>query len=142
MGIESNPLSKPLICEWLIYEKLCLFKYMCTCNLLCGTFFARLNNPCHEKTGFLPMRKQRRKSAVCSNCTADQRLCFRYTDSIITLLLVIRNFKLTVIFCVCKHWFVSDLVGNCEDRFSHIEAQMCHRHYNLGHYEFIHHVCV
>ena len=25
---------------------------------------------------------------VCSNCTADQRLCFRYTDSIIPLLLI------------------------------------------------------
>ena len=37
--------------------------------------------PCHEKTGFLPMRKQRR-----IYCTADQRLCFRYRDSTITLL--------------------------------------------------------
>ena len=43
----------------------------------------------HEKTGFLPLRKQRRGSAdqLCSNCTADQRLCFRYTDSTISLLL-------------------------------------------------------
>ena len=39
-----------------------------------------INDPRHEKTGFLPMRKQRRRSA-CSNCTADQRLCFRYTDT-------------------------------------------------------------
>ena len=38
-------------------------------------------NPAHEKTNNLHMRKQRR-----SNCEADQRLCFRYTDSTITLL--------------------------------------------------------
>ena len=35
--------------------------------------------PRHEKTGFLHMRKQRLRSA-------DQRLCFRYTDSTIPLL--------------------------------------------------------
>ena len=41
-----------------------------------------------EKTRFLPMRKQRRRSdQLCSYCTADQRLCFRYTDSTISLLL-------------------------------------------------------
>ena len=39
----------------------------------------------HEKTGFLHMRKQRRRSA-CGNREADQRLCFRYTDSTIPLL--------------------------------------------------------
>ena len=37
--------------------------------------------PHREKTGFLPMRKQRRRSA-------DQRLCFRYTDSTFPLLLI------------------------------------------------------
>ena len=35
-----------------------------------------VNEPCHEKTGFLHMR----------NCAADQRLCFRYTDSTTPLL--------------------------------------------------------
>ena len=39
------------------------------------------NEPRYEKTVFLHMRKQRR-----SNCAADQRLCFRYTDSTIPLL--------------------------------------------------------
>ena len=38
--------------------------------------------PRHEKTCFLQMRKQRRRSA----CAADQRLCFRYIDSTIPLL--------------------------------------------------------
>ena len=41
------------------------------------------HEPRHEKTGFLHMRKQRRRSA---SREADQRLCFRYTDSTIPLL--------------------------------------------------------
>ena len=36
-----------------------------------------INEPRREKTGFLHMQKQRRK--------ADQRLCFRFTDSTIHL---------------------------------------------------------
>ena len=46
------------------------------------------------------------------NREADQRLCFRYTDSTITLL------PKYEIFCNCTDRFVSDLVGNAEDRFS------------------------
>ena len=41
--------------------------------------------PLCEKTGFLHMRKQRRRLAS-RNREADQRLCFRYTDSTIPLL--------------------------------------------------------
>ena len=41
--------------------------------------------PPHGKTNNLQRRKQRRRSA-CSNCEADQRLCFCYTDSTIPLL--------------------------------------------------------
>ena len=54
-----------------------------------------------------------------SYCAADQRLCFRYTDSTIPLL-----FKLLAISCGCRACFVWDLVGNPEDRFSHNEAHM------------------
>ena len=44
-----------------------------------------VNKPRHEKTGYLHMRKQRRRSA--SRCReADQCLCFRYIDSTIPLL--------------------------------------------------------
>ena len=39
--------------------------------------------PRREKTVFLHMRKQRRRSA--SDCEADQRLCFRYKDRTIPL---------------------------------------------------------
>ena len=40
------------------------------------------DEPLHENTNNLQRRKQ-----SCSNCTADQRLCVRHTDSTITLLL-------------------------------------------------------
>ena len=59
------------------------------------------------------------------NREADQRLCFRYTDSTIPLLPIkIRKFKPLTIFCDCTARFVSDLVGNPEDRFSHNEADI------------------
>ena len=59
---------------------------------------------------------------LCSNCTADQRLCFRYSDSTFPLLLIskvyissstyIQSFKLLALFCDYTAWFVLDLVGN------------------------------
>ena len=52
-----------------------------------GRFYVEgQGEPRYEKTGFLHMRKQRRRSAAQCNCAADQRLCFRYTDSNIPLL--------------------------------------------------------
>ena len=53
------------------------------------------------------------------NREADQRLCFRYTDSTIPLLS-----ESLAIFSDCTAGFVSDLVGNPEDLFSHNEAHM------------------
>ena len=61
---------------------------------------------------------------ICGNCEADQRLCFRYTDSTIPLLSKSEIFKPLAIFCGCTGLFVSDLVKNPEDRFSHNEAQL------------------
>ena len=55
---------------------------------------------------------------------ADQRLCFSYTDSTIPLVPKFQNFKPLAIFCDCIARFVSHLVGNPEDRFSHNEAHM------------------
>ena len=51
------------------------------------------------------------------NRKADQRLCFRSIDSTIPLLPLSKIFKPLAIFCGCTAWFVSDLVGNPEDRF-------------------------
>ena len=36
-----------------------------------------------------------------SNCEADQRLCFRYMDSAIPVLLMLKNFKLLACSCDC-----------------------------------------
>ena len=49
------------------------------------------------------------------NREADQRLCFRYTDSTIHLLPTSE---------ISRSRFVSDLVGNPENRFSHNEAHI------------------
>ena len=59
---------------------------------------------------------------LCSNCTADQRLCFRHTDSTIPLLFISKGFKLLALRCDCTAWFVSDLVGNTNCWFSHSQA--------------------
>ena len=77
--------------------------------------------PRHEKTGFLHMPKQRRRSA---SPEADQRLCFRYTDSTIPLLSIYMNLQHLAIFYGCTARFVSNLVGNPEDRFSHVAAHI------------------
>ena len=57
---------------------------------------------------------------LCSNCTADQRLCFRYMDSSIPLL---PKSEISV-FYICTGWFVSDIVGTPEDQFSCVTAHM------------------
>ena len=65
-----------------------------------------------------------------SNRAADQRLCFCYIDSTILLLPLseISCLWALAIFCGCTTRFVSDLVGNPEDRFSldvaHIMASL------------------
>ena len=56
------------------------------------------------------MRKQRCRSAA----QIHQCLCFRYKDNTLPLIP-----KSKAILCDCIAWFVSDLVGNPEDRFSH-----------------------
>ena len=67
---------------------------------------------------------------ICENKEADQlRGCFRYIDSTIPLLP-----KPLAIFCGCTARFVSDLVGNPEDRFSHNEAYI-HSHDKFDSYE-------
>ena len=85
--------------------------------------------PRYEKTGFLHMRKQRRRSA--------SRLRFAVTAKLISAFvfaawIVQSHFYLNpnfqalslAIFCDCTARFVSDLVGNPEDRFSHNESQI------------------
>ena len=71
-----------------------------------------LNEPRREKTGFLH---------ICENKDADQLRGNREYDPSTSK---IRNFKLLSIFYGCIARFVSDLVGNPEDQFSHNEAQI------------------
>ena len=75
------------------------------------------------------------------NREADQRLCFRHTDSSIPLLskFDIRHFKPLAIFYGCTAWFVWDLVGNPEDRFSHNEAYLiyCGRLMNTEMFKYL-----
>ena len=58
----------------------------------------------------------------CGYREADLRLCFHYTDSTIPLLSTPEISKPLAIFCSCTARFVSDLVGNPKDRFSHNEV--------------------
>ena len=46
---------------------------------------------------------------LCGNREADQRLCFRYTDSTIPLL---SKSQISSLFCSCIAWFMLDHVRN------------------------------
>ena len=69
---------------------------------------------------------------ICENEAADQlcgkkkpaRLISAYTYTKIPLLPKFRNFKSLAIFCCCTARFLSDLVGNTEDCFSRVAAQL------------------
>ena len=65
------------------------------------------------------------------NREADQRLCFRNIDSTIPLLPKYEISKSLTIFCGCEARFVSDLVGNPEDRFSHNMAHMLNPQFGI-----------
>ena len=69
---------------------------------------------------------------LCSNCTADQRLCFRLTDSNIPLLIYIQSFNILALCCDCTAWFVSDLVGNPKCWFSHAQVHDQGNHLRLS----------
>ena len=64
-----------------------------------------------------------RKLAFCT-CATDQRLFFAIRTVQFLLYIIDQNVKPSAIFCGCTARFVSDLVGNPEDRFSHNEAQI------------------
>ena len=66
--------------------------------------------PCREKTSILHM-PNKGADQLCSNCKADQCLCFRYIDSKIPLLSKSKNFQPLATLCACTAQFVSDLFG-------------------------------
>ena len=72
-----------------------------------------------RKPAFAYIYENKDADQLRGNHEADQRLYFRYTDSTIPL----PPKSEIVIFCGCTAWFVSDLVRNPKDQFSHNEAQ-------------------
>ena len=62
---------------------------------------------------------------------ADQCLCLRYIDSTMPLLPKIKKIKSIAIFCGCTARFVSDMVGNAMDNFSHDLAQITDNRNNV-----------
>ena len=73
---------------------------------------------CHQKTLFCICENKDADQLHC-NCAANQALCFRYIDSTI-----IRNFQPLAIFCSRTARFVSDLIGNTDNRFSRDVAEI------------------
>ena len=68
-----------------------------------------------------------------SYSTADQHLCFRYTDSTIppkynSSYTYIQNFKILALFFGCIGPFLLDLVGNPQDQFSGIVNHDMRKH--------------
>ena len=74
-----------------------------------------------RKTAFC-ICKNKDTDQLRGNRETDQRLYFFATKIVRSLYFLNPNFKPLAIFCSCTAWFVSDLVGNPEDRFSHNEA--------------------
>ena len=108
---ENRKLVRPVLGAWPVLYIVLLVMY-------------RLNEPRHEKTGFLYRCENKDANQLRGNREADQRLCFRYMASTIPLLPKFKIFKPLAIFCDCTARFVSDLVRNPEDRFSRNEAQI------------------
>ena len=85
-----------------------------------GITAAVIHELCHEKTGFLPMRKQKEQIAV----TAHLISAFVFATRIVQFLFYLYPKFQDAFLCGCIGQFVSDLVGNPEDRFSCAEAYM------------------
>ena len=75
---------------------------------------------------FFCICKNKGADQLCGDREADQRLCFRYTDSSIPLLFKMQNFKPLAIFCGSNNPVCVGPGRKPEDRFSQNEAQMKH----------------
>ena len=67
-----------------------------------------------RKPDFCICKKKEDADQLCGNWEADQRLCFRYTESTIPLH---RKSQVVTIFSDCAAQFVSDQVGNPKTAF-------------------------
>ena len=83
-----------------------------------------INEPRHVKTGFLHMRKT--KTQISFAIAAKLISAFVFATQIVqTLYFLNPKFQASSHISDCTALFVSDLVGNPEDWFSHNEAQIC-----------------
>ena len=85
--------------------------------------------------------KNKDADQLCSNCTADQRLCFRYNDSTIPLLLKSKISSFQPSSVAAKAGLFQAWVRNTEDQFSSVAAQMCKGVFNItksAHYPLFH----
>ena len=71
------------------------------------------HEPHHEKTGFLPRRRQKRRSRL-----------FFFATKTVQVLYLSTNFKIQAFFCSYTGRFLSELVENAEDGFSRVEAHI------------------
>ena len=89
------------------------YSYACTiCEYLFNKSYSYESR--HKKPAF----------RICTNKGADQRPCLRYIETTILLLPESKEIKPLAIFCHCIVRFVSDRVGNSEDKFSHDAARV------------------
>ena len=77
--------------------------------------------PSREKTNNFYICENKDADQLCSNCTADQRLCFRHKDTTIPLLLM-SKFSRFLLYAVTVH---SGLCRTCSE--SQIVGFLMHR---------------
>ena len=116
--------------------------YACVCSAVtlgwaskCKYFQvpSNVNEPRHEKTVFFAYAKTKDADQLRSNCAADQRLCFRHTDSTIPLLPKSEISSVPVQPGLCRTWSETPKTGFLRTRLkcfyvpSNVNASMCHQ---------------
>ena len=106
---KDESIGNQLILLWLIVQQLHLADKPLISPIV-------QTEPRREKTCFCTCEIRRRKSSAQNgNRATDQRLCFRFIHVESTIL---QNCKRLAIICGCTAWFLSDLVGYSEVRFT------------------------
>ena len=115
-ALISFAVTAKLFCAFVFEYAKCWLSHECFLCILLGFWFClgyrlsqHMSHPMGKPTICICENKD--ADQLRGNREADQRLCFRYSDSTIPLLLI-RNFKILTIFCACTGRFVSDLFEN------------------------------
>ena len=84
---------------------------VCSCHFI-FMFELKYNLSLHMRKPTICIYENKDADQLCSNCTADQRLCFSQIYGLYnSSSTYIQSFKLLALFCECTARFVSDLVG-------------------------------